>query len=47
MRRPGLYAEIDGEDIISVVMADNCSGEQRLAAVSPVDDLIAALDMLF
>ena len=45
MRRPGLYAEIDGEDIISVVMADSCSGEQRLAAVSPVDDLIAALDI--
>ena len=44
MRRPGLYAEIDGENNISVVMADHFSGEQRLATVSPIDDLIAALD---
>jgi len=45
MRRPGLYAEIDGEDSITVVMVDHSSGERRLATVSPIDDLIAALDL--
>ena len=47
MRHPGLYAFINGEDTVSVTMVNSTSEEKTLDAVSPIDNLLAALDIDF
>ncbi len=45
MKRPGLYAKLSGEDTLSVTMISGSLEERTLPAVSPIDDLLAALDI--
>ena len=44
MRSPGLYIQTENETVIDILMIDSQRSERILPAVSPIDDLVSAVE---
>ena len=45
MRSPGLYVQTENETVMDILMIDHQMNQQVLAAVSPIEDLVSAVEM--
>ena len=45
MQSPGLYVQTENETVMDVLMIDHQMNQQVLAAVSPIEDLVSAVEM--
>ena len=45
MQSPGLYVQTENETVMDILMIDHQMNQQVLAAVSPIEDLVSAVEM--
>ncbi len=45
MQSPGLYVQTENEAVMDILMIDHQMNQQVLAAVSPIEDLVSAVEM--
>ena len=44
MQSPGLYVQTENETVMDILMIDHQMNQQVLAAVSPIEDLVSAVE---
>ena len=47
MQSPGLYVQTENETVMDILMIDHQMNQQVLAAVSPIEDLVSAVEMAY
>ena len=45
MQSPGLYVQTENETVMDILMIAHQMNQQVLAAVSPIEDLVSAVEM--